>query len=93
MSVMINDMILGWTESLISGIGKIRLTIKNWAYFALSFEQSFLSLCPDQETSISGIFCADCIELAGSDDAGDNVDGNEGHSGFFGGAQAIKKFG
>ena len=40
-SVTMNDMIFGWTVSTSSGMGKILLPMKNWAYFALSFVQSF----------------------------------------------------
>ena len=37
-SVTIKDRVLGWTASTNSGIGRIRLPLKYWAYFsALSF--------------------------------------------------------
>ena len=63
-SVTTNDRVLGSTASTSSGMGRISLSLKYFAYFVtLSFSWSsgdffFFCICDDQETGVAGGFCA-----------------------------------
>ena len=83
------EIILGWTASTRSGIGKILLPLKYWAYLALSLAWSFGEFfvfwsMPTRRQVLLALFGPGGIKLAVSDEFVDSAgdDGNKGYYGF-----------